>query len=186
LISINVAAPVRRLIFKKRIEIMDQPRGYTLTQVLLHWMIAVLVVFQIIFGEEIVPAYRAIRRGAEASEADLLNADIHIYVGFAILALAILRFALRLRHGVPAAPAGESVVQKWLAAATHFILYAVIFAMPVTGALAWYLGLGAMGEVHELAKPVIIIAVVLHAAGALWQHFIAKGDVLVRMLRPEA
>jgi cytochrome b561 len=163
-----------------------QIRGYTLSQILLHWVIAVLVIFQIIFGEEIVPAYRAIRRGTEASEADLLNADIHIYVGFAILALAILRLALRLWHGAPAAPLNESAAQKWIAAATHFILYAVIFAMPITGALAWYLGIGTMGEVHELAKPVIIIAVVLHALGALWQHFIAKTDVLMRMLRPEA
>ncbi len=56
--------------------------------------------------------------------------------------------------------------------------------MPVTGALAWYLGLGSMGEIHELAKPVIIVAVALHAAGALWQHFVAKTDVMVRMLRP--
>ena len=163
-----------------------QPRGYTLAQILVHWVIAALVIFQVIFGEEIVPAYRAIRRGTEASEADLLNADIHIYVGFAILALAILRFALRLWHGAPVAPLNESAVQKWIATATHFILYAVIFAMPVTGALAWYLGIGAMGEVHELAKPVIIIAVVLHSAGALWQHFIVKTDVLMRMLRPSA
>lgn len=58
--------------------------------------------------------------------------------------------------------------------------------MPITGALAWYLGVGVAGEVHELAKPVIIIAVALHALGALWQHFVAKTDVLMRMLRPQA
>lgn len=163
-----------------------RPPGYTATQILLHWVIAALVVFQIVFGEEIVPAYRVIRRGTEASASDLFNANIHIYVGFAILALAVVRFAIRLRHGVPAAPAGESVVQKWIAVVTHFILYATIFCMPITGALAWYLGAGAMGEVHTIAKPIIIIVVVLHAAGALWQHFIAKTDVLVRMLWPSA
>jgi cytochrome b561 len=160
------------------------PRGYTSAQILLHWVIAVLVVFQLIFGENIVPAYKAMRRGTEALPFDLSRADIHIYVGFTILVLAVARLAIRLIHGAPPAPAGESAVQKWITGATHFILYATIFLMPVTGALAWYFWVGVSGEMHELAKPVIIAAVVLHAAGALWQHFVAKTDVLLRMLRP--
>lgn len=65
-----------------------------------------------------------------------------------------------------------------------FCLYLFIFGMPVTGALEWYVGVRTMGEVHELAKPLIIIVVTLHAAAALWQHFFVKSDVLVRMLKP--
>jgi len=53
-----------------------------------------------------------------------------------ILALACWRFAIRLRRGVPDAPAGESAFQSWAAAATHFLLYVAIFGMPVTGVLA--------------------------------------------------
>ncbi|WP_258052379.1 hypothetical protein [Mesorhizobium sp. INR15] len=60
---------------------------------------------------------------------------------------------------------------KRIATATHFVLYLFIFGMPITGALAWYFGLGAMGDIHELAKPVTIVVVSLHAAAALWQHF---------------
>lgn len=164
----------------------SRPAGYTGMQIALHWIIAALVVFQIIFGENIVPAYRAFRRGNEASEADLFNADIHVYVGIAIFVLALLRFALRLRHGVLPEPKGESAVQKWIARATHFILYLVIFGMPVSGGVAWFLGVAEAGEVHELAKPVIIAAVAIHALGALWQHFVARSDVLMRMLRPGA
>ncbi|WP_454615711.1 cytochrome b [Bradyrhizobium cenepequi] len=164
----------------------NPPLGYTAAQIFLHWVIAVLVMFQLVLGEDIVPAYRAIRRGTEASPSDLFRADVHIYVGFTILILAVARLVIRLTHGAPPAPADEGVVQKWIAAATHFILYATIFLMPITGALAWYLGIGVIGEVHEIAKPIIIIAVVLHAAGALWQHFVVKTDVLVRMLRPGA
>ena len=160
------------------------PGRYNGAQIFLHWAIAALVIFQLVLGEDIVPAYRAMRRGTEASGADQFNANIHVYVGLAVLALAILRLAIRLWRGVPAAHAGESVLQKWLAAITHGILYVVIFGMPITGALAWYFGFATMGEVHELGKPVIIIAVALHIAGALWQHFIVKSDVLLRMLRP--
>lgn len=164
----------------------SQPKGYSGLQILLHWTIAALVVYQVVFGEDIVPAYRAWRRGEEATAADVFNAQIHIYVGIAVLVLAIWRIVLRLRHGAPAAPAGESAIQRWIAFTTHGVLYLVILGMPVSGALAWYLGIGSMGEVHEIGKPVIIIFVALHALGALYQHFFVNSDVLMRMLKPES
>jgi cytochrome b561 len=164
--------------------ISDRPQGYTVTQIALHWAIAGLVIIQLVLGEDIVPAYRALRRGMEASATDLQGANIHIYIGFSILALAAIRLVMRQRHGVPEAPVGEGVVQRWLAALVHILLYAAIFIMPVTGALAWFLGIAWLGEVHEIGKPVIIVAVIIHAAGALWQHLVARTDVLVRMLKP--
>ena len=60
-----------------------------------------------------------------------------------------------------------------------------MIGMPVTGMLAWYLGVAEMGEIHETAKLAIVLIVALHAAGALWQHFVARNDVLLRILRPE-
>jgi cytochrome b561 len=161
-----------------------RPTGYTTAQIVLHWLIAALVIFQLIIGEDIVPAYRAFRRGTDPTAAEMFSANLHVYVGLAVLALALLRFAIRLRHGVPPAPPEESALQRRIAAAAHLVLYGVIFGMPVTGALAWYFGISSMAEIHELAEPLIIVTVALHAAGALWQHFVARTDVLMRMLRP--
>lgn len=161
-----------------------QPRGYSLAQITLHWVIAALVIYQLIFGDDIKPAYRAFRQGTEPASDALLGANLHVCIGIAVLVLACLRLAIRLMRGAPPAPAGESQAQKWIAAVAHFLLYLFIFAMPVTGMLAWYGGFPQAGELHELAKPVIIVVVALHAAGALWQHFVARTDVLMRMLRP--
>jgi cytochrome b561 len=164
----------------------NQPAGYTGTQIFLHWTIAALVVLQLVIGEDIKPAYRAFSRNTAPAASDLFDANLHVYVGLAVLVLAIWRLTMRLRHGVPAAPAGESVLLKRIAVAAHLLLYLFIFGMPITGALAWYFGFGAMGELHELAKPVIIVVVGLHAVAALWQHFYVKSDVLLRMIRPAA
>jgi cytochrome b561 len=161
-----------------------RPQGYSTMQIVLHWLIAALVIFQVVFGENIAAAWRALRRGAEVNPDDAFNAQIHVYLGIAVLVLALWRLALRLRWGAPEAPAGESAIQRWIARATHVVLYLVIFGMPVSGGVAWYLGVGAAAEVHELAKPVIVVFVALHAAGALWQHFVGRTGVLVRMLRP--
>lgn len=162
------------------------PAGYSHIQIVLHWLIAALVIFQWIFGEDIVPAYRAFRRGNDIAPGDMADANIHVYVGIAIFVLAILRLAIRVNRGVPAAPAGESALERWAAAGVHLVLYAIILLMPLTGAAAWFLGIHWLGEVHELGKPVILVAVLLHVAGALWQHFVRKSDVLVRMLKPSA
>lgn len=161
------------------------PTGYSTLQIALHWIIAALVVFQVIFGEDIVPAFRAFLRGTESTADELLAADIHVWVGIAIFALAVIRLAIRVARGAPAAPAGESAAQKWIAVATHIVLYGVILGMPVSGGIAWFLGVEAFGTIHEIGKPVIILFVALHTVGALYQYFVVKSDVLMRMLRPE-
>ena len=161
------------------------PRGYSILQIALHWIIAALVVFQVIFGEDIVPAFRAFMRSTEATADELAAANLHVYIGIAIFVLAVIRLAVRITKGAPAAPAGESAVQKWIGIATHIVLYGVILGMPISGGIAWFMGVEAFGEIHEIGKPVIILFVALHTIGALYQHFVVKSDVLMRMLRPE-
>ncbi len=163
----------------------DRPAGYTAVQIILHWVIAALIIAQLVLGEDMGPAWRAFRRGTEASAADLFNANIHVYVGLTILVLAATRLGIRLIHGVPLLPAQENRWMAVLAHTVHGLLYLVMFGMPLSGIAAWYFGIAAAAEVHELAKPVIIGAVVLHAAGALYQHFVLRSDVLTRMIRPE-
>jgi cytochrome b561 len=162
----------------------DHPVGYTRTQILLHWLIAALVIFQLLLGEDIVPAFRAFSRGTEPSADAMFSADLHVYVGISILVLACIRLALRLRYGSPALPEGESAFFRLLAQVAHVVLYGAIFLMPLTGMLTWYFDLEWMGEVHETGKPIIIAVIAAHAAGALWQHFVAKSGVLMRMIRP--
>ena len=163
----------------------NSPAGYSGTQILLHWIIAALVLFQVFFGEGMEHAYKAWVKGKEIGADNLLNANIHTVVGFTILTLALLRVIIRMVRGVPDAPAGQSGVKLWIAAFTQFILYAILFVMPITGALAWFFGYATMAEVHAAAKPLIILAVIVHFAGALMQHYVAKTDVLVRMMKPE-
>ena len=76
-------------------------RSYAIGQILLHWSIAVLVIWQLVFGESMGDVERVARGGSDADAATRLLATSHIWVGFAILALVVLRVALRLRHGTP-------------------------------------------------------------------------------------
>ncbi len=160
------------------------PAGYSLSQILLHWTIAALVIFQVFFGEGMEHAYNALNKGKTPNPSDVSAANIHVYVGIAVLVLAVLRLIVRVKNGAPSAPPGTTGPKKWIAAATQHTLYLVIFLMPVTGAIAWFGGVEIVGTIHTIGKPLIFFLLLLHVAGALVQHFIAKTDVLVRIFRP--
>ena len=159
--------------------------GYSLAQIALHWIIAVLIIGQVVLHEGMEAAYRAARGGAPATESELLLSDLHVAGGIAVFLLALLRVALRLKRGAPPPPETEHPALRFAARAVHFAFYAVILLMPATGALAWFGGVGAMAAVHGAGMLTILALLLLHIAGALYQHFVLKTDVMRRMLRAE-
>ncbi len=156
-------------------------RGYSRTQILLHWIIAALVIFQVAAHESMESVYGARERGEAVP--DLPLADAHVACGILIFALALARLYLRLVRGAPPPPESEHPVLRFAAVATHALLYAIILAMPVTGALAWFGEVATAARLHAAAMPLVAFLVLLHALAALYHHFVLKTDVLRRMLR---
>ena len=126
-------------------------KGYSRWQIMLHWGVGALIVFQLIFGEDMGPAWRAVRNSAAADMTVMVWA--HILVGIAVLALVVWRLALRLTRGVPDAPERESNLIRLAGSLGHWALYGLMILAPVTGLLAWYGGITSLAEVHELPSP---------------------------------
>ena len=155
---------------------------YSLAQILLHWGIAALVVWQLVFGESLPEAERLARQGQTADATTAFLADSHIWAGFAILALAALRLILRLRRGTPQTEAANGLaaaVARW----SHNLFYFLLFFMPITGILDYYFRLPT-GVIHELGKPAFIVLIALHVAAALWHAVIRRDGTMRRMLIP--
>lgn len=161
---------------------MPSPSGYSWTQIRLHWIIALLIVFQLIFGEEIGTAFRSLMKDGVASYDT--GAVAHIGAGVLVLALGLWRIALRVTRGAPALPADEPKALKIVAHSVHGILYVLMVAVPITGLVAWFAANADMAELHETAKPAFIILIALHVLAALWHHFVKKNGLLLRMKRP--
>lgn len=164
----------------------SQPAGYSTAQIALHWIIAALIVFQYLAHDAMEEAYDAAENGQAIASGDLLGANLHAVAGISILALAILRVLLRLRRGAPAGPQGQNGVVVTISKVTHFLLYAAILGMPISGMAAWFGMIEPAGDAHSLAATVLFWLVVLHALGALVEHFYFRTDVLVRMMRPRS
>jgi len=157
--------------------------GYNRTQIILHWVIAALVVFQFVGHDAIVEVYELINKGQDPAMPLLARA--HVMLGILTLILAIWRVFLRVTRGAPDLPAEESAALKIVAKVTHLVLYAAIFIMPLSGIGAWFGGQEIAATVHTTFKVVVLVSVALHVIGAVYQQHVLKTNIIKRMTKAE-
>lgn len=163
---------------------MPQPRGYSRIQITLHWTIAALVIFQLFVNEAMQHAFADRLDGDQIDEFG--GALLHIVIGLTVLVLAAIRLVVRALRGAPPPHDDMPAILNWLGHATHYLLYGFIFAMPLTGAIAWFFRIEVAAELHELGRLILVPAIGLHVLGALAEHFVFRNDTLMRMLRATA
>ncbi len=162
----------------------------------LHWIIVALVITQFVLA--------SIAGDLPLGLQKLAMLARHKSVGITILALVVIRVIWRWSNPTPALPDTLKPYERMLARVTHVGLYALLFAMPITGWLmssarnfpvSWW-GLvqlpdfvkpdkalyELMHDIHGLLAWILLATALLHAAAALKHHFVLKDDVLRRML----
>ncbi len=169
---------------------------YTGPAILLHWLLALMIVAA--FG---VGVYMS---DLPVSPSRLKLYNYHKWAGVTILLLSGLRLLWRLSHRPPA-DAAMPAWQATAAHATHGVLYALFFAVPLLGwayssaagyPIVWFGVLQlpdfvpvdkALSEAikpwHARAAFLMAFLVLLHTAGALKHHFIDH-DGLINRMRP--
>jgi cytochrome b561 len=128
---------------------------------------------------------------------------MHKSFGVVLLALILARLLWRLVNVTPKEPDGTPTIQRILARGMHWVLYALMFAQPISGILmsqaAGY-PVSAFGAVelpmllekdaslaqtfrdaHGTIWILLVLAVIGHAGAALHHHFIRKDEVMKQM-----
>src|SRR6201994_144301 len=97
---------------------------FSLLQRALHWLMALCILTMLFIGvgmvSTVMPKYLAL-------------VSIHKPLGIAILVLALIRLAVRLRYGAPPLPADLPEPMKLAAVLSHYALYALMIGMPLLG-----------------------------------------------------
>jgi cytochrome b561 len=162
---------------------------------LLHWTIGTLIIVNLLLGifhdplGKLFPAM-----------------PIHKSIGFLVLLLGLFRLAWRLTHPAPPLPASVPGWERVSSQTLHWIFYALMIAMPMTGwtfssagknpltffflfdipKLAVEKG-SALAEGTHTAHVVLgftwAVLLLGHVGAALRHHFILKNGVLTRMWR---
>ena len=132
----------------------------------------------------------------------------HKWAGVTAFLLVWIRLFWRATHRPPALPDTMPKLMQLAAHAGHFLLYALMIAIPLTGWLmssakgfqtVWFgvlpipdlLGknkeLGDLLQTVHMSLNLLFVAVIVgHTGAALKHHFIDKDDILTRMLPSHA
>jgi cytochrome b561 len=154
---------------------MERP-AYSRSQVALHWLVAVLVAYEILFAGAAEAVWSARMTGAIPNEP---RPTPHAVVGLAVLGLTLWRLRLRLTQGAPPPPGRPIHVRAAQAAFVAF--YALLLALPLLGLAAWWTGRAPLADAHGRIADALIALILLHVAAALLQHFWLRTDALRRM-----
>jgi len=97
---------------------------YTRTAMVLHWVVAVLIVGNVVLG-----------LAADSLPEDWIRSavDTHKSIGITVLGLAVLRLLWRFAHRPPPMPDSYARSERLGAHAAHVALYVLIFALPISG-----------------------------------------------------
>ena len=162
-----------------------RPEGYSVTQIALHWTVVVLVTFQYVAHAGMERTWHAQEAGEAAARGDGILAYMHMTIGVTAMALMLARFYLRWTRGVPEPPEADPLPMRLVADVVHWGIYALLVALPLTGAVAWFAQVPAAAKIHAFLTDILLYAIALHVGGALFQHYVRRSDVLVGMFRPE-
>lgn len=163
---------------------------------LFHWMTAAMVIFMFASAHiwENLAKGTPLRKGLQS---------VHISLGIAMAVLIALRIVWRL-FGGNRLQASNHAALNLLAKMAHGCLYLLLLAQIVLGFLfRWaqgepfsFFGLfpvpaplmidhawrGTLGGLHDTVAWAIILLAGLHAAAALWHHYVMGDGTLRRML----
>lgn len=169
---------------------------YTAPSIALHWLmlLAIAAVYACIELREMYP------KGSDPREA---LKTWHFMLGLSVFVLAWVRLAVHLYGPVPAIVPEPSRWMKLSGQLMHAALYGLMIGLPIAG----WLMLSASGkpvpffglqlpalvgenkalaevfkEIHETGATVGYFLIGLHAAAALFHHYIVRDNTLRRML----
>lgn len=167
---------------------------------LFHWVVAAAIPVQIYLG------WAAEWEDARAESFRLIRS--HYQLGVVIFSLMLLRILWRVGYGAPSGLEGEPRWRSSLAATVHWLLYALLLTMPVSGYVIWVwmdvpmdvLGIVQLPElftppvedergralawyIHYYSSWTVTALVALHVIAAVWHQFVRRDNsIAARML----
>jgi len=161
-----------------------------------HWTVAIFIFVEFVLGWTAV--------SLPLSPAKLNLFVWHKSIGLLVLLIVMLRLGWRLAGPVPQPPITMPRWQQTASLADHWLQYALMLLLPFSGWIIdsaanipfrafWLFSpprlIGPSKLLEEFGKQAHLIlsiglagVIVIHVVAALWHHFVARDNVLRRML----
>ena len=171
-------------------KIFNSKSEYGILAKLFHWFTFFVLIAQVPFGLYLV--------GLEFSEERIELENIHILVGISVFYLTLFRLVWKFFNTSPTESKSFFKGQVFIGKANHFLLYATIFSITISGILKkLYMGeklnfiffkygfekdnfvlADAYYQVHIYANYLLLALVSLHILAVIVHHFVFKDKIL--------
>lgn len=170
-------------------------RRHPMLTIALHWGTVIVIIAGV--------SAMFIRDTAEERLIRQVLLDVHRQLGLIVLMGAGLRMLVRLRTRLGDYSSGSPPILQWAAKACHFVLYALLIALPLEG---WILSnahgisialfgivplpnliapdselADALSDYHIWLAWALLALVSMHATAAFWHHLVRRDGVLRAM-----
>lgn len=175
-----------------------QAQKYPLSMRLMHWIMALLIIFMLALG------FYMTNVGRE-DPGHLKLYELHKSIGAMILILVFFRITIRLLKPVPPLPDTIDTVTQFLAHLGHLALYVLMILMPLSGYLmSNFFGFHVMlfgipmptlvsanfemgnlfAQIHEILGFAFLAVLGIHIAAVIKHRFfdLPENDILKRMM----
>jgi cytochrome b561 len=137
-------------------------------------------------------------------EQEAFLMQLHRSLGVTVFVLTLFRLGWRWHARIPSLPADLPAIQKVAARVAEYVLYALLLIQPILGILyinargrrVDFFFLGELPPIvgpdkvlakqaiaaHDIVAYMLLTLIALHAAAALFHHFVRRDDVLNAML----
>ena len=168
---------------------------YSLPAIVMHWLLALLIVSLLALGWYMtgIPQQTPPRG---------FYFNLHKSLGVLALIVALAQVAWHFTHAIPPLPAQMAAWEIRASAIGHYVLYAAMILVPLTGYLGssfnrfgvrffgiplphWGHEDAALRQMfvqaHRVASYTLVVLVVIHVLAALKHRFVDRDEVLQRM-----
>ena len=149
----------------------------------MHWLIALLVFYQLVNTNDIQDAYQLFLATGDWPNELSNNTLLHIIIGFFILFCMIIRLFLRVKIKVPPLPSQIPRPLKLLAKSSHFSIYIFLFSMPLTGIISWFFEVEFFLVLHIYFSKILLALILLHIIATLFHEGVLGNNILQRMFQ---
>ena len=155
--------------------------GFSKYQVIVHWLVACFILFQIATGSTMSNDFLALKDGKISIEEVHKNSWYHLFFGLTIFLLMVIRFILRIIFGVPKPTKQSSSLTIIVAKIIHWLFYLVLLIVPISGFVAWNTSNLLIGNLHSASVNALYVLVVIHLIAIVYHQIFLEDNLIDRM-----
>ena len=160
---------------------LNVPTHYNKFHLLIHWLVVIIILLQMITGDKIALEFLALRNEGIKNDGNTSNSQIHILGGLLLILLMAIRVFLRIKFGVPTPTRKTNDPLKFLSAFVHLGIYLILFAISITGVLAFSTVNVEQGIAHKILVNILYLFVITHLIGVAYHQIFLSDNIMERI-----